>query len=155
MFREIILPIFRSTRLCVTACGIMHLRCCRPTAGNIVGVLPLYHAAVILPLLPTQLNLNMTLIRRTSGRRLAPSIKAAPFLISIIHCYSASVGIFTAAWLRNSSLCRVSLQYWVIGCRRFETSGSVQAVLQRLTPEERISDHLSNWPTEAFKFPDF
>ena len=30
MFREIILPIFRSTRLCVTACGIMHTRCCRP-----------------------------------------------------------------------------------------------------------------------------
>ena len=24
MFREIILPIFRSTRLCVTACGKMH-----------------------------------------------------------------------------------------------------------------------------------
>ena len=24
MFREIILPIFGSTRLCVTACGIMH-----------------------------------------------------------------------------------------------------------------------------------
>ena len=24
MFREIILPIFRSTRLCVTACGVMH-----------------------------------------------------------------------------------------------------------------------------------
>ena len=35
MFREIILPIFRSTRLCVTACGIMHPRCCRPSAGNI------------------------------------------------------------------------------------------------------------------------
>ena len=32
MFREIILPIFRSTRLCVTACGIMHTRCCRPPA---------------------------------------------------------------------------------------------------------------------------
>ena len=29
MFRAIILPIFRSTRLCVTACGIMHRRCCR------------------------------------------------------------------------------------------------------------------------------
>ena len=27
MFRVIILPIFRSTRLCVTACGIMHARC--------------------------------------------------------------------------------------------------------------------------------
>ena len=26
MFREIILPIFRSTRLCATASGIMHLR---------------------------------------------------------------------------------------------------------------------------------
>ena len=30
MFRVIILPIFRSTRMCVTACGIMHPRCCRP-----------------------------------------------------------------------------------------------------------------------------
>ena len=29
MFRAIILPIFGSTRLCVTACGIMHLRCCQ------------------------------------------------------------------------------------------------------------------------------
>ena len=29
MFREIILPIFRSTRLCVTICGIKHPRCCR------------------------------------------------------------------------------------------------------------------------------
>ena len=34
MFREIILPIFRSTRLCVTACGVMHPpRCCRPKAS--------------------------------------------------------------------------------------------------------------------------
>jgi len=33
MYREIILPIFRSTRLCVTVCGIMHPRCCRPPAG--------------------------------------------------------------------------------------------------------------------------
>ena len=30
MFWAIISPIFRSTRLCVTACGIMHRRCCRP-----------------------------------------------------------------------------------------------------------------------------
>ena len=36
MFREIILPIFGSTRLCVAACGIMH-----PVAGNIVGAF--YH----------------------------------------------------------------------------------------------------------------
>jgi len=41
MFREIILPIFRSTRPCVTVCGIMHRRCCRLVAGNIVGAL--YH----------------------------------------------------------------------------------------------------------------
>jgi len=39
MFRAIILPIFRSTRLCVTDCGIMHPRCCRPPARNIVGAL--------------------------------------------------------------------------------------------------------------------
>jgi len=35
MFRTIILPIFRSTRLYVTVCCIMHPRCCRPVAGNI------------------------------------------------------------------------------------------------------------------------
>jgi len=29
MFRAMISPIFRSIRLCVTACGIMHPRCCR------------------------------------------------------------------------------------------------------------------------------
>ena len=29
MFRAIVLPIFKSTRLCVTACGIMNPRCCR------------------------------------------------------------------------------------------------------------------------------
>jgi len=39
MFREIILPIVRITRLCVTACGIIHTRCCRSVAGNIVGTL--------------------------------------------------------------------------------------------------------------------
>ena len=39
MFQEIILPIFMSTRLCVTVCGIMHPRCCRPPAGNIVAAL--------------------------------------------------------------------------------------------------------------------
>ena len=36
MFRAIILPIFRSTRLCVTACGIMHPRCSRPVALYII-----------------------------------------------------------------------------------------------------------------------
>ena len=30
IFRAIILPIFRSTRLCVATWGIMHLRCCGP-----------------------------------------------------------------------------------------------------------------------------
>ena len=34
MFREIILPIFRSTRVCVTSCGLMHPRCCRPATGR-------------------------------------------------------------------------------------------------------------------------
>jgi len=41
MFWEIILSIFKSTRLCVTVCGIMHPRCCRSPAGNTVGAL--YH----------------------------------------------------------------------------------------------------------------
>ena len=44
MFREIILPIFRSTRLCVTACGVMHpSRCCRPKATGIINKPLLLH----------------------------------------------------------------------------------------------------------------
>ena len=38
MFREIILPIFRSTRLCVTVCDIMHARCCRPVAEKFISM---------------------------------------------------------------------------------------------------------------------
>jgi len=34
MFRAIILPIFRSTRLCVTSYGIRHPRCRRPPSCN-------------------------------------------------------------------------------------------------------------------------
>ena len=34
MFRAIILPIFRTTRLCVTVCGIMHPQFCRPTTSS-------------------------------------------------------------------------------------------------------------------------
>ena len=41
MFRAMITPVFRSTRLCVTACGITHDIAGRPPAGNIVGAL--YH----------------------------------------------------------------------------------------------------------------
>ena len=33
MFRALIPPNFRSTRLCVTACGIMHPRCCWPATS--------------------------------------------------------------------------------------------------------------------------
>ena len=34
MFRALIATIFRNTRLCVTACGIMHPRYCRPVTGK-------------------------------------------------------------------------------------------------------------------------
>jgi len=47
MFREIILPIFRSTRLCITACDIMDPRCCRPPAGR-------QHRGCIIPQAVTQ-----------------------------------------------------------------------------------------------------
>ena len=43
-------PIFRSTRLCVTVCGIMHPRCCRPPARNILGAL--YHSCNTQPSVP-------------------------------------------------------------------------------------------------------
>ena len=35
MFRAIILPILRSTRLCVTACGLMHPLQCQPVAWKL------------------------------------------------------------------------------------------------------------------------
>ena len=40
MFRASITPIFRSTRLCVTACGIMHSRSCRPVAWKRRNLVP-------------------------------------------------------------------------------------------------------------------
>jgi len=39
MFRALITPIFRSIRLCVTACGIMHPRCCRPATRSTTSCL--------------------------------------------------------------------------------------------------------------------
>ena len=33
MFRAMIAPIFRSTRLCITTCGIIHPRCCQPATS--------------------------------------------------------------------------------------------------------------------------
>jgi hypothetical protein len=45
MLRAIIMSIFRSTGLCVTACGKMHPRCCRPVAWKrrkSVPPLPVY-----------------------------------------------------------------------------------------------------------------
>jgi len=42
MFRAVILLIFRSTKLFVTACGIMHPRCCLPATGR-------QHRGCILP----------------------------------------------------------------------------------------------------------
>ena len=39
MFRAMISPIFRSTRLCVTACGIMH----RYNAGLPAGIIPVHY----------------------------------------------------------------------------------------------------------------
>ena len=47
MFRAIILPIFRSTRLCVTVCGKMHTRCYRPATGR-------QHRGCIIPQAVTQ-----------------------------------------------------------------------------------------------------
>ena len=35
MFRALNQPIFRSTRLCVAACGIMYPGCCWPVAWNL------------------------------------------------------------------------------------------------------------------------
>jgi len=42
MFGAMITPIFRSIRLCVTACGIMHPRSCRTVAGR-------HHRRCIIP----------------------------------------------------------------------------------------------------------
>jgi hypothetical protein len=48
MFRSIILPIFRNTRLCVTACGIMHQRCFRPSASSVHYTTSCKHSLMLL-----------------------------------------------------------------------------------------------------------
>ena len=45
MFQAMISPIFRSTSLYVTACGIMHPRCCRPVAWKRRNPHPVYRPA--------------------------------------------------------------------------------------------------------------
>ena len=54
MFRAVILPIFRSTRLCVTACGIMYTRCCRPVAWIRIQALGRQHYGCVIPQAVTQ-----------------------------------------------------------------------------------------------------
>ena len=48
MFRAIISPIFRSIRLCVTACVIMHPRCCWPATSWVHYTTSCKHSLVIL-----------------------------------------------------------------------------------------------------------
>ena len=62
MFRAIILPIFRTNRLCVTACGIMHARCCRPMIRR-------QHSGCIIPQAVTQ-NLVLLKMCKTIARNL-------------------------------------------------------------------------------------
>ena len=45
MFGAIISPIFRSTRLCVTACGVTYSQCCRPVVWKGGTPLPGYRPA--------------------------------------------------------------------------------------------------------------
>ena len=52
MFRAMIPPIFRSTRLCVTACGIMHTRCCRRVAPTMLPAGNLEAEELTFPPLP-------------------------------------------------------------------------------------------------------
>ena len=56
MFRAMISSIFRSTRLCVTACGIMHQRCCcRPIAWKLrFQAIGRQHRRCIIPQAVTQ-----------------------------------------------------------------------------------------------------
>ena len=48
MFRALIPPIFRSSRLLVTACGIRHQRCCRPAASSVHYTTSCKHSLVLL-----------------------------------------------------------------------------------------------------------
>jgi len=74
MFRAIILPIFRSTRLYVTACGIMHPRCCRPPAGW-------QHRECIIPQAVTH-----SLVLLKMGRIIAPNMLSWPELLISRYC---------------------------------------------------------------------
>ena len=85
MFREIILPIFRSTRLCVTAYGVMHPpRCCRPKA--ICKTLHQNFATVqnIFLLLPSPSSSFSAMPFAVRGGVRRTSLQNLPFILSIV-----------------------------------------------------------------------
>ena len=79
MFREIILPIFRSTRLCVTACGIMHPRCCRPVAGR-------QHRGCIIPQAVTQSSVPKDVQNNFPKHVELTGIINKPLLLHLVGC---------------------------------------------------------------------
>ena len=111
MFRPMISPIFKSNRLCVTACSIMHPRCCRPVAWkrrNRVPPLPGHR--------PATLWVHYTISRNTQSS--APEdgrnhrskhvdligIISKPLLLYLIGCLYYLYHINTLCVWRNSFL---------------------------------------------------
>ena len=123
MFRAIISPIFRSTRLCVTACDIMHPRCCRPPATSCLYYL--YRQ-------PTICNNNGLLIipvRSTCfGQLFRPSSGALDCVLHIIGCLYYLCRQPTIC--NNNSLLIIPVSSPCFGKLFYPSSGALDCVLQ-------------------------
>ena len=136
MFRVIISPILRSTRLCVTACGIMHPRCCRPAASSV-------HYST---------SCNTQSSATEDGRNYRPKhveligIINKPLLLHLVGClYYCKLQIDNQhrIWLKEE------VKELPINCltstktvRSVETSGTAQSNTRHHIPEEmRLQEH--------------
>ena len=125
MFREIILPIFRSTRLCVTACGVMHPpRCCRPSARGCkviasvcVCVLCFIRSVLDNDQLDTHLlhfTIRLIIILYIFRALYAHHHEVELYWCSIWYRHSQSVAVRCTWWERTSSLPTCALDgHWL------------------------------------------
>ena len=100
MFRTIILPIFKNTRLCVTACGMMHTRCCRPATSW-------QHRGCIIPQAVTH-----SLVLLKTGKIIARNMFSwLELLISRYCCICLAVYIIVAAMHVQTGIKFIFLYY--------------------------------------------
>ena len=120
MFRAIILPIFRSTRLCVTACGIMHPQCFRSATG-------LQHRGCLIPQAVTHSLLLLKMGKIISWNMLS-------WLELLINRYFCILLVVYIIYINDARSSKYQTPVWV-----FTTSKQLVSVRRRVLFETLIT----------------